>query len=269
MSTPEPDVIVRQHLIDPEACIRCNTCEETCPVDAISHDARNYVVDPSICGACNACLSLCPTGSIDHWRAVPKLHMYTLQEQFAWDELPAQTDASLLADLPPLEFAIAQEALQSRPDEAGADLETPQANAAVSPSSLRAPWSAAHPYVHLYSQKKSLIAMVAGNFRLTAADAQNDVRHIVLDLGTQFMPLLEGQSVGVIPPGVDASGKPHHLRMYSGASPRTGEREGYNNLALTVKRVTVDHEGRPTLGVASNYLCARRRGRSAGPNRLS
>ena len=22
--------IIRQHLIDPEICIRCNTCEETC-----------------------------------------------------------------------------------------------------------------------------------------------------------------------------------------------------------------------------------------------
>ena len=37
--------VIRQHLIDPEICIRCNTCEATCPVGAITHDARNYVVD--------------------------------------------------------------------------------------------------------------------------------------------------------------------------------------------------------------------------------
>ena len=30
--------VLNQHLIDPEICIRCNTCEETCPVDAITHD---------------------------------------------------------------------------------------------------------------------------------------------------------------------------------------------------------------------------------------
>ena len=30
-----------QHLIDPEICIRCNTCEATCPVKAITHDSRN------------------------------------------------------------------------------------------------------------------------------------------------------------------------------------------------------------------------------------
>ncbi len=109
---------------------------------------------------------------------------------------------------------------------------------------------------------------MAGNFRLTELDAQSDVHHIVLDLGTQFMPLLEGQSVGVLPPGVDASGKTHYLRMYSVASPRTGEREGYNNLALTVKRVTTDHAGRAVVGVASNYLCDLKKGDTvqlAGP----
>ena len=42
------DTLVKQHLIDPEVCIRCNTCEETCPVDAITHDDRNYVVDAEV-----------------------------------------------------------------------------------------------------------------------------------------------------------------------------------------------------------------------------
>jgi benzoyl-CoA 2,3-dioxygenase component A len=148
------------------------------------------------------------------------------------------------------------------PTVAGDEAEPTQHNAAVSPTSLRAPWSAAHPYLHLHTLKKPIVATVAGNFKLTAADAESDVRHIVLDLGTHFMPLLEGQSVGVIPPGVDAGGKPHYLRMYSVASPRSGEREGYNNLSLTVKRVTTDYDGNPVRGVASNYLCDLQRGDS-------
>ena len=41
-------VLIQQHLIDPEICIRCNTCEATCPVGAITHDSRNYVVDASL-----------------------------------------------------------------------------------------------------------------------------------------------------------------------------------------------------------------------------
>ena len=74
--------ILRQHLIDPEICIRCNTCEETCPVDAITHDSRNYVVDPAKCNYCNDCISPCPTGAIDNWRQVDKARPYTLAEQF-------------------------------------------------------------------------------------------------------------------------------------------------------------------------------------------
>jgi len=34
------------------------------------------------------------------------------------------------------------------------------------------------------------------------------------------MPFWEGQSVGIIPPGVDAKGKPHKNRLYSIASSR-------------------------------------------------
>ncbi len=250
MNAPEPIAVIRQHLIDPEVCIRCNTCEETCPVDAITHDSRNYVVNVDVCNGCNACISPCPTGSIDHWHLVPKTQAYTLEQQLSWDELPA-----------PIEFVADAAALAAAPaGDAVAGSEAPQANAAVSPSSTSAPWSAAHPYLNQYTLKKPVSATVAGNFRLTAPDAQADVHHIVLDFGTQFFPLLEGQAVGIIPPGVDANGKPHYLRMYSVASPRTGEREGYNNLSLTVKRVTTDHEGRPTLGVASNYLCDLQKG---------
>jgi benzoyl-CoA 2,3-dioxygenase component A len=67
--------------------------------------------------------------------------------------------------------------------------------------------------------------------------------------------VLEGQSIGIIPPGLDASGRPHHPRQYSVASPRNGERPGHNNLSLTVKRVLEDHQGKPVRGVASNFLC--------------
>lgn len=257
MNAPESIVLARQHLIDPEVCIRCNTCEETCPVDAITHDSRNYVVNVDICNACMACISPCPTGSIDHWRTVPKSAAYSLVEQFGWDELPAQQEV-------PDDAAVGS----ARDEEMEAEIEGIQINAATSSSSTMAPWSAAHPYVNLYTLKNPVTATVAGNYRLTAADTQSDIHHIVLDFGTQFFPILEGQSIGIIPPGVDANGKPHYLRMYSVASPREGERDGYNNLALTVKRVTEDHEGHPVRGVGSNYLCDLQKGDSvqvAGP----
>ena len=241
MGVSEAEVLLKQHLIDPEVCIRCNTCEETCPIDAITHDDRNYVVDPSICNGCNACVPPCPTGSIDHWHTVLKVSPYSVEEQLQWDELPAPVELAVHGSLP----------------EAG---ETNQHNAATSHTSLHAPQSAMQPHLHLHDLKNPLTVTVAGNFRLTDADAESDIRHIVLDFGNQIFPLLEGQSVGVIPPGVDASGKPHYLRMYSVASARDGEREGHNNFALTVKRVVTDHDGKPVHGVGSNYLCDLQKG---------
>ena len=85
-----PVTVIKQHLIDPEICIRCNTCETMCPVGAISHDSRNYVVDASKCNWCNACISPCPTGSIDNYRRMPAARAYTLEEQLSWDTLPAE-----------------------------------------------------------------------------------------------------------------------------------------------------------------------------------
>ena len=43
---------VKQHLIDPEICIRCYTCEMTCPINAIEHDDNNVVVNADICNFC-------------------------------------------------------------------------------------------------------------------------------------------------------------------------------------------------------------------------
>jgi benzoyl-CoA 2,3-dioxygenase component A len=130
------------------------------------------------------------------------------------------------------------------------------------------PHSAARPAVNMYSVKSPAIATVTGNFQLTAEGASDDIRHIVLDFGTQSFPVLEGQSIGILPPGTDSSGRPHYVRLYSIASPRDGERPSYNNIALTVRRVVSDHQGNPTYGICSNYLCDLQRGeqvRVVGP----
>ena len=242
MSANDVQVLIRQHLIDPEVCIRCNTCEETCPIDAITHDDRNYVVDPAVCNGCNACVPPCPTGSIDHWRMISKTAAYSVADQLTWDELPAQQDID--------EESLATAVIET----------TPQHNAAVSATSLIPPHSAEKPQLNLFDIRHPVTATVTGNYRLTDAQAESDVRHIVLDFGNQIFPVLEGQSIGVIPPGTDASGKPHYLRMYSVASARDGERAGYNNLALTVKRVLLEEEGKQIKGVASNYLCDLQKG---------
>ncbi len=239
--------VIRQHLIDPEICIRCNTCEATCPVGAITHDARNYVVDVDKCKQCLACISPCPTGSIDNWRTVPAARAYTIEEQLGWDELPGE--------LPPGELpeSVAPPAPAAPPVPVAAAGEATFASASY--NATLPPWSAAHAYTNLYGPKNPTVATVAGNVRVTEVGRDYDTHHIVLDFGAMPFPLLEGQSIGVLPPGTDAQGRPHHARQYSIASPRNGERPGYNNASLTVKRVLEDHQGKPVRGVASNYLC--------------
>jgi len=79
---------IKQHLIDPEICIRCHTCEEACSIGAITHNEDNVVVDASICNFCMDCIAPCPTGSIDNWRIVTEA--YSVDEQLEWMELPEQ-----------------------------------------------------------------------------------------------------------------------------------------------------------------------------------
>jgi benzoyl-CoA 2,3-dioxygenase component A len=243
--------VIKQHLIDPEICIRCNTCEATCPVGAITHDDRNYVVRADVCNGCMACISPCPTGSIDNWRTMPLVKAYSIEEQLTWDELPGElTPEQLEAE----GVAPAAEAVVLQADAAvAAPLESAFDSAAY--GATTPPWSAAHPYTNLYGPKSPTTATVTGNFNCTEAGFDSETHHIVLDFGAMPFPVLEGQSIAIVPPGLDAKGKPNVARQYSVASPRNGERAGYNNLSLTVKRVTVDHQGRPVRGVASNYLC--------------
>jgi benzoyl-CoA 2,3-dioxygenase component A len=248
--------VIKQHLIDPEICIRCNTCEATCPVGAVTHDSRNYVVDASKCNLCMDCLPPCPTGSIDNWRMMPRVKAYTIAEQLTWDALPAELTPDELAAEGVAADAIAA-AQPASPtvvsDTSGEALFDSSRYGAAVP-----PWSAAHAYTNLYGPRaaeKFVTATVVGNVRVTAVGKDYDTHHIMLDFGSMPFPVLEGQSIGIIAPGVDALGRPHHPRQYSIASPRNGERPGYNNISLAVKRVLTDHQGNAVRGVASNYMC--------------
>lgn len=225
---------IRQHLIDPEICIRCNTCETRCPTGAISHD-RNYVVNVDICNFCMRCVRPCPTGAIDNWFDVET--PFTLDEQHGWQFLPPRPAVADVA--PPDAF-----------DDEAADLLARAAGAMG--GAARAPASAAHPQVNVYTRADPAHATVTGNARITESGTDSDVHHIILDFGSEYFPYLEGQSIGVLPPGTDAEGRPHAMRLYSVASPRDGEKPNTNNMSLTVKRV-MRSDGQP--GLASNWLC--------------
>jgi benzoyl-CoA 2,3-epoxidase subunit A len=253
---------IKQHLIDPEICIRCNTCEAICPVQAITHDSRNYVVDAEKCNWCNDCISPCPTGSIDNYRTMPRIKAYSLAEQLSWDELPAELSADERRALAGDEAAGEQgEATPATAEPLAPAAGTANGQTVFNSAAFGAtipPWSAAHAYTNLYGPKaveKTITATVTGNLRVTEVGKEYDTHHIVLDFGNLPFPVLEGQSIGILPPGTDDKGRAHHARQYSIASPRNGERPGHNNLSLTIKRVLEDHDGQPVRGVASNYMC--------------
>ena len=249
--------LFKQHLIDPVICIRCNTCEATCPVGAITHDDRNYVVDAEKCNHCMACVPPCPTGSIDNWRNMPRVKAYSLAEQLGWDELPEELSTAALETAGVSPSAIVEQAALS-PQATSVDPAQLAGFQSAKYGSVLPPWSAAHPFTNLYGPKAEqafVIATVTGNARVTEVGKGYDTHHIVLDFGSMPFPVLEGQSIGIIPPGVDQHGRAHHPRQYSVASPRNGERPGYNNLSLTIKRVLENHQGQPVRGVASNFMC--------------
>lgn len=79
----------------------------------------------------------------------------------------------------------------------------------------------------------------------------DDTRHLVLELDAKDYHWVEGQSVGVIPPGLNEKGRSHHPRLYSIASPARNQR-----IVICVKRVTwLDDDQVLHKGVCSNYLC--------------
>jgi benzoyl-CoA 2,3-dioxygenase component A len=198
------------------------------------------------------CMGPCPTGAIDNWRIVPQAEAYTVATQLDWNSLPVKR----AIDAPSGDgIAVAVPVVvpaETSPLAAGADAVS---DLAREYGARVPPWSAAHAYTNLYGVAGPAVATVTGNMRVTEAGREYDTHHIILDFGKTPFPLLEGQSIGVIPPGVDAAGQPYRARQYSVASARDGERPGYNNVSLTVKRVVVDYDGNPVRGVASNYLC--------------
>lgn len=113
--------------------------------------------------------------------------------------------------------------------------------------------------MHLHSPAEPAVGVCVSNERCTERKSAHFVRHVAFDVsGSQLAGnFVAGQSFGVLPPGLDPKGRPHKLRLYSIASPSSGEDGKGNIVATTVKRTIDEHweTGGLFLGVASNYLC--------------
>ncbi len=111
--------------------------------------------------------------------------------------------------------------------------------------------------VNIYRPKTPYEGTVIENYSLLKEGAIGRVNHITFDLkdSDPFLNYVEGQSIGIMPAGEDANGKPHKLRLYSIASTRHGDNFEGNTVSLCVRQLQYEKDGETINGVCSTYLC--------------
>ncbi|MBE7384116.1 MAG: ferredoxin-NADP reductase [Leptolyngbya sp. SIO1E4] len=111
--------------------------------------------------------------------------------------------------------------------------------------------------VNTYRPKSPFVGKVISNEPLVRDGGSGIVQHITMDLSDGDLRYLEGQSIGIIPEGTDAKGKPHKLRLYSIGSTRHGDKMDDKTVSLCVRQLEYkDPEtGETVYGVCSTYLC--------------
>ena len=115
--------------------------------------------------------------------------------------------------------------------------------------------------LNTYKNKAPLTSTIKSVKRIVGANAPGEVCHVHINCGPTFR-YLEGQSMGVIPPGspADKPGKPHAVRLYSIASTRYGDDLDGNSVSLCVRRAVywdpdLKKEDPAKKGICSNFLC--------------
>ncbi len=111
--------------------------------------------------------------------------------------------------------------------------------------------------VNTYKPKSPFIGTVKENYSLLKDGAIGRVHHITFDLsnGDPLLQYVEGQSIGIIPAGEDAKGKPHKIRLYSIASTKYGDDFKGDTVSLCVRQLQYEKDGQTIDGTCSTYLC--------------
>jgi len=114
--------------------------------------------------------------------------------------------------------------------------------------------------MQLFKAKEPHVGKVISVKRIVGAQATGETCDVVIDhMGK--MPYWEGQSYGVVPPGINPkNGKPNTNRLYSIASTRYGDDMKGTTTTLCVRRATywcpeLKADDPAKKGVCSNFLC--------------
>jgi len=114
--------------------------------------------------------------------------------------------------------------------------------------------------LNTYKAAEPFVGKIVSVKRIVGAQATGETCDVVIDHGGK-MPYWEGQSYGVIPPGINPkNGKPYTNRLYSIASTRYGDDLKGTTTTLCVRRAVywdpeLKAEDPAKKGVCSNYLC--------------
>ena len=111
--------------------------------------------------------------------------------------------------------------------------------------------------VNIYRPKDPYVGKCTDIYDLVEEGGVGTCRHMTFDLSGGDLHYVEGQSIGIIPPGEDEKGKPHKLRLYSIASTRHGDNLDDQTVSLCVRKLEYkDPEtGEDVQGVCSSFLC--------------
>lgn len=111
--------------------------------------------------------------------------------------------------------------------------------------------------VNIYRPKNPYVGKCTEIYDLVDEGGIGTCRHMTFDLSGGDLHYVEGQSIGIVPPGTDEKGNNHKLRLYSIASTRHGDKLDDQTVSLCVRKLEYKHPetGEKVEGVCSSFLC--------------
>jgi ferredoxin--NADP+ reductase len=111
--------------------------------------------------------------------------------------------------------------------------------------------------INIYRPNAPFIGKCISNESLVREGGIGLCQHVKFDISAGDLRYLEGQSIGIIPPGLDKNGKPEKLRLYSIGSTRHGDDLNDQTVSLCVRQLEYKHPetGEMVYGVCSTHIC--------------
>lgn len=137
----------------------------------------------------------------------------------------------------------------------------PKAAPAAEPAKKK-PKPGANVPINIYRPKEPYVGKCLSTEELVREGGDGTVKHLIFDISGGDLKYVEGQSIGIIPPGTDENGKPHKLRLYSIASTRHGDKVDDKTVSLCVRQLEYNdpETNEKVYGVCSTHLCTMKAG---------